>query len=713
MSSAHAALIVDADPKGLEALVYGFQGADWRITACPTPETASLLVKASGAALVVIASRTDHDKAHTLIRQIRGKESLRALPILLLGPQELRTELKDRPDVDLLSLPAYVYDVLTASHLLVGAGAMAAQRPGDELRFATAIADNTTVSLVRTMIGLGRSGQLQLKRKGRQGEILFHQGEVTGAQVGPLQGMAAIQHLVVWSDGESELHLRPVARRGQLHQTAQEFLEEFERFQRDFSHATKDIGPLSVIYLRDEEQLQLSAGAVPAEVTPVVRLCDGEHALADIIDQSPFRVLDTVRIMSRLVEVGIAKRTHASAGEPPTRQRSPMEEFWETARILAAPRVRQGTTPPPATPGSSGEAAVENVLGSGEPRPQRRTLEIGTTPPPIAAAPQPTSVSPGHDTSSARPVVQPMGNPPTQPGGIVVPTAPMPLSVPTVTAGTGQAPTSGIAPAPVIVGALGTQTSGAIDVPTGQRRGQDAQRGPGVPSIVVDAAIPQHAHPTSPPLQAVPQTVPMATASPASSTPETGAAAPAPSMSEPPPASPALRVTGEMQVVTSRRAQRQAPARVSIQLDDSLSNAQMAAPRVVAPLAGSAPPTKSEQDEIRVTGEMLVAPSGKSVRGPVKSERVSTSFHIDPSLTTPATPPAPQQERAEPAPAAVPPDKDDHRHSGGFSAVESDFFDRESELYKVEKAESFADLDEGAKARGTGKNGGDRTGKRR
>jgi hypothetical protein len=36
-----------------------------------------------------------------------------------------------------------------------------------------------------------------------------------------------------------------------------------------------------------------------------------------------------------------------------------------------------------------------------------------------------------------------------------------------------------------------------------------------------------------------------------------------------------------------------------------------------------------------------------------------------------------------------------HRPSGSFSAVESDFFAREADLYKEQKAESFADLDEG------------------
>ncbi len=146
MTSLHAALIVDADPKGLEALTYGFQGADWRITACPTPETASLLVKASGAEIVVIVSRTDHDKAHTIIRQIRSKESFRTLPLLVLGPEELRKPLKENGDVDLLPLPAFVRDVLTASQLLVEAGASAAQKPGEEPSFSLPIAVPTTLS---------------------------------------------------------------------------------------------------------------------------------------------------------------------------------------------------------------------------------------------------------------------------------------------------------------------------------------------------------------------------------------------------------------------------------------------------------------------------------------------------------------------------------------------------------------------------------------
>ena len=393
MSSSHAVLIVDADPKGLEALVYGFQGADWRTTACPTPETASLLVKTSDPTIVVIASRAEHEKVQALIRQIRAEEAFRTLPLLVLGPEELRNPLKKISDVDLLPLPAFVRDVLTASQLLVEAGAAAAQKPGEELSFAPPIATTTTLSLIRTMCGLARSGMLHLERKDRHGEILFHEGELTAAQVGQLQGMAAVQHVLIWNDGAFDLHLRPVVRRGQLHQTSQEFIEEFDRFQRDFAHAMKDIGPPTTVYSIIEERLHHSTNAVPAEVTPVVRLCDSQRTLSDIIDESPFRVLDTVRIVARLVELAILVRRDPKPESDAKAARPPLEEFWATARIVgpSSPKTRARSegvggperpippTPHPATSTSPEVRSESNSPDEEKGRTHKKTLEIATT----------------------------------------------------------------------------------------------------------------------------------------------------------------------------------------------------------------------------------------------------------------------------------------------------------------------------------------------
>jgi Domain of unknown function (DUF4388) len=750
MSSSHAALIVDADPKGLEALVYGFQGADWRITACPTPETASLLVKATGAEIVVIASRSDHEKAHALIRQIRAKEAFRTLPVLVLGPEDLRKPLKESRDAELLPLPAFVRDVLTASQLLVEAGVAAAQKPGEEPSFAPPFAATTTLSLIRTLAGLARSGVLQLERKGRHGEIMFHEGELTAAQVGQLQGMAAVQHVLVWNEGTLKLHLRPVVRRGQLHQTAQEFLEDFDRFQRDYAHAMKDIGPPATVYATSEDRLQHLTNDVPAEVTPVVRLCDGQRTLSDIIDESPFRVLDTVRIVGRLVELAIFVRRNPKPGSDAVAPRAPLEEFLETARIVGPADPRASRAPgkgtelqsPPNTPPTAPNAPVisGNASAPAEKKghARRKTLEIVTTTPgsptpqpvtstsekgalPLVAAPTsdkpgavtarftvPTATEalpganashsvPAHSTQVPSPAPSTVQAP--QPIATRSPFANLPVTGTMQGVGTSQTGVSisPFSPVPKLA-VPGTQASGTIE--PRERRTPSAMRdAPARTSVVLDIAQIETAH--APGAGAVPS--PMVHG-PAAQSP----AVQAPVVTEPSGNSTA-RVTGEIQVAPSRKMARQMPAqtRMSIQLDVTLAPEPE---KASAPVQATAVPTGAP-DPIRLTGKMKTPPSGKNTRDAGRLERASSSFQIDPALAaeTPAAASEPKRRPTGGHPVLSAAEK--RQQSGNFSPIEKDFFEREAELYKDEGTESFADLDENRDKAGSKNGPGKKPGK--
>ncbi len=738
MSSSHAALIVDADPKGLEALVYGFQGANWRITACPTPETASLLVKASGAEIMVIASRTEHEKAHTLIRQVRAKDTFHTLPLLVLGPEELRQPIKEHVDVDLLPLPAFVRDVLTASELLVAAGVTAAQRPGEEPCFTTPIAPLTTLSLVRTLCSLERSGQLRLERKGRHAELLFHEGELTSAQVGAgsLQGMAAVQHVLVWNDGALKLQLRPVARRGQIHQTLHEFIDEFDRFQRDFTHAMKDIGPSTTVYACSEERLQHSSNAVPAEVTPVVRLCDGQRSLADIIDESPFRVLDTVRILARLVDLAILVRRDPKP-ESDRAARSPLEEFWETAQIVgvASPRTSrtknndgaEQPTPLPVAPATAGSQATPAVVREGSNAP---------------------SAGPGHKHKKTLEIIPAIGQESIAPIGMAIPvstskqsiTARMPILPPAPALLAGPVEQTPMATAPIAntmagagsgpaapVAALrdtlhgfgssltgtsdslssssssssfspdspeaktaspGTQASGTIE--PRQRRTQSSLRTvPTRTSVVLDLSqleIPPAPEPAQASTSSVPS--PMAPSS-AVQTPV------APVLHNPAAPSaagtPAAKITGEIQVAPSRRTSRQMPAqnRMSIELDATLTT---------PPEKANTPAQDSERaapsNPLRLTGEMKISPSGKAPRGAGRPEQTPPSVELDPTLASESTTAAKDEREPVHSDRARHLTPDPRHKSGNFSSIETDFFEREAELYKDEGPESFSDLDD-------------------
>jgi len=193
--------------------------------------------------------------------------------------------------------------------------------------------------------------------------------------------------------------------------------------------------------------------------------------------------------------------------------------------------------------------------------------------------------------------------------------------------------------------------------------------------------------------------------------PAAGAASPAGAQAagSPPAARRTTPLMGTLAVKPSRRsAARAVPVvRPSIQLDASLS--APAAPAAAKPAA----PTWPEPPGTRVTGELRVTPSGRATRGPEKAAPKPSSFHIDPSLSgeipVAAKPTQPSHAGSQPAPQKrtdsrpLPLGRTDSqpipgtsRHqSGSFSTLEKDFFDREADLYKQEKVESFADLDEG------------------
>jgi hypothetical protein len=365
MARTFAALIVDSDLKGLESLVYGFQGVDWRSTACPAPEVAGLLVKASGADILVVATREPHDKTLTLLRQLRSSEESRPLPVLVIGPAGLRASVLDCGQIDFLPTPVFVRDVISASRIIISLGKQAADKPGGEPVIEGALADFGLLSIIRVMSGLRRSGVLQVARANHRGEILFSEGEIAGAQVGSLQGPPAIHRFLLWDDAKVELRLRAVTRRAQFNQRLDQVMDEAERFVRDYNHAIQGIGPTSSVYAKNDARLK--SATVPSEVAPALRLCDGRRTLTDIVDDSPFRVFDTVRILARLVDLGVlTRRMPQDAVSAPV---PPLQKFWETARIAGPDdRVAPGPAPRP-TPARVGQ--IDNRIAE----PNRRKMQ--------------------------------------------------------------------------------------------------------------------------------------------------------------------------------------------------------------------------------------------------------------------------------------------------------------------------------------------------
>ena len=169
--------------------------------------------------------------------------------------------------------------------------------------------------------------------------------------------------------------------------------------------------------MQDAERVARLLEAIPPEVVPVMRLFDGQRSLGDVLEDSPFRVFDTLRTITRLLDMGIIRR---KAIERPTtgfagHLRRPRGEEWirpTGESVTPRPPVTLPITdsPAPPAPEAAAEPAAEQRVGLfTRKRTLRRRSDLPAPPvhPPHPAAPQvavegvaPTRAAPSGLTSS-------------------------------------------------------------------------------------------------------------------------------------------------------------------------------------------------------------------------------------------------------------------------------------------------------------------------
>lgn len=338
-------LLVDPDRKGLEALTYGFEREGCAVAGTIDPMLAPELARTTTPQLAVISLHEPDPQVLDLITGLRGQGGTRDLPVVTLGPAAMRPAAMAAGASDFLSTPLFVRDVLSVGKLmLLMRSALAAKADGGEVELSGRLSEYYGLYyLIRALSGTNRSGILQLNRGNKKGEVRFSEGLVVSAHVGPLQGFPALHQLLLWEEAAISLKLRPVARQRQFAGNPGDLLEECERFMRDFAHAARDLGSPRTVYVAVEGGPAPGAKKVPTEATPVLRLFDGQHTLAEVIEASPFRIFDTLRVIKRLVDAGaVALKPGSLIQDQVTADR--LEQWMRTSAAMPA---LEETTPRP------------------------------------------------------------------------------------------------------------------------------------------------------------------------------------------------------------------------------------------------------------------------------------------------------------------------------------------------------------------------------
>ena len=162
---------------------------------------------------------------------------------------------------------------------------------------------------------LGRSAVLTLMRGLRRGEVRFFHGEVTSAQVGLIHGQAALHQLLLWTEARFDFRHEDVVRRQQIPLSPDELFADAERFLEGVRELERPAVAGDGARAGRRSAIQSLGKQIPTEVHGVLRMFDGHRVLADVLEDSPYRVFETLRVAQRAVEVGPAPRRRVAAPE--------------------------------------------------------------------------------------------------------------------------------------------------------------------------------------------------------------------------------------------------------------------------------------------------------------------------------------------------------------------------------------------------------------
>jgi hypothetical protein len=115
------------------------------------------------------------------------------------------------------------------------------------------------------------------------------------------------------------------------------------------------------VYELEPAKLAALGRSVPTEVHGVLRLFDGNRTIADVLEDCPFRVFETLRVTQRAVEVGLLKRTRLPAPRGVGRPLLPVEE-WLLGSVVddAIPTTVVDEPSAPVAPGSRSKNKKKN-----------------------------------------------------------------------------------------------------------------------------------------------------------------------------------------------------------------------------------------------------------------------------------------------------------------------------------------------------------------
>jgi CheY-like chemotaxis protein len=366
MAHLESLVVLDSNARTRSALTFGFERVGYKVYATAESADALAMAQTRVPQLVIASMQSDGEtesahEALTLVGRLREESTTRELPIVVLGERGAREPALRAGADEFVARPAFIRDVLTLARL-----AVALRQDGDEAGVAGLLEDYGLYFLTRALAVAGRTGVLELERSRRSGEVRFVQGEVVAARVGRMSGVPAFHHLLLWGEASMQLRFETPAGERKINVPIDELLSTGAAFAREFDALSARIGGVQAVYRQEPRRAAEARAQIPTEVMSLVKHYDGKRPFIDVVEDSGFKALDTIKITYRLHQLGVIERVEvAGAGEPLSAQlavrdwllgaqieaeRSTVTEAGRRAAEAIAEAHARRAEPPPAAP---------------------------------------------------------------------------------------------------------------------------------------------------------------------------------------------------------------------------------------------------------------------------------------------------------------------------------------------------------------------------
>ena len=290
-------LIADSDARSLGILELALRKAGFAIETADSGEQALDRIRAAKPDLAILDAALPGVK---LCKTLRAEGAEVALLVIGADKAQAAKALDAGAD-DFLAKPIILKELSRRVHALLEQR----QRPasGSEA-MSGSLRELGLFDVFGALQAAGKSAIVHCEAYGRDARVFLDKGEIADAELGSLQGEAALWRLLTWESGAFRAEFAPFDREMRIEGGTQAALKRgLEQIER-LGKATVEL-PMTTQLAVDYAKLAEALADLPDEVNGVMRAFDGKRTLREAVDLSPVDDLATLAVVRRLMDDGL------------------------------------------------------------------------------------------------------------------------------------------------------------------------------------------------------------------------------------------------------------------------------------------------------------------------------------------------------------------------------------------------------------------------